>query len=362
MNIDFEFEPHSLDSLIGGVSVLDIPRLNVQSLDQARDFVRSYGYDLSKPEDEKRLWQYYQSAIEFIRSELLSSEEFIPEVIANSNQLRDLAYLLIYASTRDQRDNSLQRWACGLLRVIHVLVHLDNDLFTQFSADIQEQILSPFQRHVVQQDDLGIVLSAEADPEKIQLKKFYIKPFKSSRSSVIKLLAKPDEVAFALLDKIGVRFVTRHLFDVFRVMRFLLRHNLVSFPHVIPDQANNTLYPTNLFFEVMESLTKGSQIELHDLDKLLADKLQNAGERAKFKEKLNTFSGKDYRFVKFISRRLVRIQRAEGELSFFYPFEIQIVDADTFQLNQTGPASHDEYKKRQVQRARLRTFGPGPLN
>jgi uncharacterized protein (TIGR04562 family) len=67
-------------------------------------------------------------------------------------------------------------------------------------------------------------------------------------------LAKPEEVAFGLLDKIGVRFVTQRLIDVFRVMQFLVRNHVVSYPHVVPSQSNNTIFPVDLFLEVMEGL------------------------------------------------------------------------------------------------------------
>src|SRR6185369_11232257 len=133
---------------------------------------------------------------------------------------------------------------------------------------------------------------------------FDIKPFKDSDSAITKLLAKPDEVAFGLLDKIGVRFVTGNLFDVFRVMRFLVQNHVVSPANVIPNQSNNTLYPVNLFLDVMEGLPQMAEMEGADLDKLLMDRLERDIGRAKFLEKHNSFTSRDYRFIKFITRQL----------------------------------------------------------
>lgn len=359
MNLDYSFDPSILNTVLGGQSTLDIPRLNVQSLDQAKNFVKAYGYDLDVPEDRARLENYYRRAVTFIRTELLDKGEEIPETIADPAQLQELAYLLIYASTQDQRENSLRRWSCAILRVMHVLAHLDNDLFTRYSSEIQDQILKPFQDYIVSDPASGIRLGGPLDPDPIPLTKFEVKAFKTSSSSVLKLLAKREAIAFGILDKVGVRFVTKTLFDSFRVIRFLLNHNIISFPHIIPDQTNNTLYPFNIFLETMESLTKEQDLTSEKVDELLKAKLKSTFERAEYKEKPNIFTSKDYRFIKFISRRLIKVP--EG-FSFFYPFEIQILDYETFLHNMTGQSSHDAYKERQKAMARLRVLGFGPTS
>jgi uncharacterized protein (TIGR04562 family) len=45
-------------------------------------------------------------------------------------------------------------------------------------------------------------------------------------------------------------------------------------------------------------------------------------------------------------------------VSFFFAFEIQLMDAASWQRSQEGAASHEAYKKRQVDTARRRVFGP----
>ena len=45
------------------------------------------------------------------------------------------------------------------------------------------------------------------------------------------------------------------------------------------------------------------------------------------------------------------------KIRFFYPFEIQIMDYETYTENMRGPLSHSEYKQRQIRAARLRLFG-----
>ncbi|MCB0407741.1 MAG: TIGR04552 family protein [Bdellovibrionales bacterium] len=362
MGIDYRFYMTNIQSLVGGLTALDIPKLNIQNLEEAISFIKAYGFDVQNEDDLKRLWNYHRRAVTFIQTELLNEGEEFPEAISDPNQLKDISYLLIYASTQDQRETSLQRWACATLKVMHVLVHLDNDLFTHYSTQIQDQIFKPYQNMIYKDPASGIFLGGPNDFERISLHKFDVKPFKTSKSSVTKLLSKPEEVAFSLLDKMGVRFVTRHLFDTFRVLRFLIQKNLVSFPHVISDQSNNTLYPINLFFEVLEGVTKEMDLSPAELDVLMMEKIKKAENRAEFRQKLNVFSSKDYKFMKFITRSLVRIPMTDDKktFSFFYPYEVQIVDYETYLKNLSGPASHDEYKLRQKQKARLRVLGFSP--
>jgi uncharacterized protein (TIGR04562 family) len=352
------FDPISFESMIGGLSTLDIPRINIQTAEQAKEYLLSYGYDVSKEEDVSRLWGYHRRAVNYIQSELLKPGENIPEVLVEPNQLKEIWNLFIYASTQNSQ---VQRWACGLLKVMHIFVHLENDLFAQYSAEIQEQLLKPIRVHIHEDPILGTILGPALGQNSIQLKKFEEKAFKTTTSSVTKLLAKPELVAFTLMDKVGVRFITKHLVDVFRVLRYLIENNLVNFAHNIADQSINTVYPLNLFLEVIEGMTIGQELTSEQIDARLAEKLNNSKTRAKYKEKFNSFTSDEYRFLKFITRRLVRVNFKNNDsahtLNFFYPFEVQIVDYDSYLKNLQGPASHDKYKERQVRRARARIFG-----
>lgn len=353
----YQFNSGILGTLLRAHSPLEIPTLDIQNLDQAYEFVKAYGFDLKDDHDREKLWDYYRRALSFIQSELLSAGEKVPALLSEPGQLKDLAYLLIYASTEDSRPESLKAWSCAILRVIHVLCHVDNDLFTVYSKQIQDQILKPFQDAIFDDPVSGPQLGGPMEPERIPLKKFEVKAFKSSDSSILKLLAKREAIAFGILDKVGVRFITKSQFDVFRVIRYLVDKSLVSFPHVVMGQAHNNLYPFNLFLEVMETLPSDRTMPSEEIDKLLRDKLMSDANRAEFLEKPNLFSSREYRFIKFISRRLVRVKSGDQVISFFYPFEVQLIDYHTHMQNLAGPSAHEEYKNRQRQRARYRILG-----
>ena len=44
------------------------------------------------------------------------------------------------------------------------------------------------------------------------------------------------------------------------------------------------------------------------------------------------------------------------DIRFFYPYEIQIMDRDSYKINTDGEASHEDYKKSQMKSAMKRVF------
>jgi len=368
----YDFNSQMLGCVVGGVSALDIPRLNIHTVEEARQFILAYGYDVNDFASQDELWATHRRAIALIKEQLLDEGEQIPERLVDQHQLKDLCELLIIASSRAPQDRELQRWACAILRVMHVYVHLRNDLFSAFRDEIQAQILKPLQEAIVHREASGSSVLGPSVDGGIELAKFEIKPFKTTASSVVKLLARPEKVALTLLDKLGVRFVTRTTYDSFRVIRFLVDQHILSYPHIIPDQSNNTLYPVNLFLEVMEELKTrpAGEFAQDEIQRALSTRLEREHSRAEYRERINEFSGPEHRFIKFINRKLITISVGPTETQrafrFFYPFEIQVMDYETYLRNHSGPAAHDEYKNRQRKRARARVLGPaadgGPVH
>lgn len=352
------FDPQAFWSLIGGRPIIEAPRLHLQSREEAHAFLQAYGYNLENAADREKAWLIHSRAVTYLRTRILRSDEILPDEVADPRQLKDLTNLLLWASLRDSGGEGLQKWSCAVLRVMHVVAHLHNDLFSYFSAEIQDEIFKPY-RNFVKIDGSGITLVGNDEGDSIKLKKFDMKPFKDSNSSITKLLAKPEEVAFGLLDKIGVRFVTESLIDVFRVMQFLVRNHVVSYPHVVPSQTNNTLYPVDLLLEVLEGLPKRVEASAQEIDRMLKGRLNREAADAKYLLKQNMFTSKDYRFVKFINRQLVRVTMPDNgrNFTFFYPYEVQVIDSEHYELSLRGMASHEEYKARQRSHARQRILG-----
>lgn len=354
----FNFDGQILSSVVGGRSAIDLPKLNIHSLNEAQAFIQGYGFDITQNQDQERLWYFYRRALVLITEKLGYSLELIPSNLKDRKNLEDLRHLLVWASSSLPRDKDLQKWSCAILRCMHVFVHAENDLFSAFSEEIQKQILGPFQDRIFHDGTTGATFlkrleKSPAETETLHLVGFDIKPFKTSTSTVIKLLAKPDALAMSVFDKLGVRFITNSMFDSFRVVRFLVEENLISFPHIMPDQSSNNLYPSDLFLKACNDLVQSKILLQPDqIDKFFENYLEDNKDEAGFFRKLNNFSGSNYKFIKFICRKLIRIQG----FSFFYPYEVQIMDKAASLVMQSGPSDHGAYKERQKQAARTRLF------
>jgi uncharacterized protein (TIGR04562 family) len=359
---NFFFDSDMLHSVAGGRSAIDTPRLNIKSLEQATSFIQSYGFDFFDPQDQEKIWYYHRRALVLIVEKLGFELQEIPELLRERKTLGDIRRLLLLASSSEDSEKRLQRWSCAILRCMHVYVHAENDLFSSFSEEIQSQILTPFQKaifHDGTSHKAYLKSQHEDGQEPVELLGFEVKPFKTSSSTVIKLLAKPDALAMKIFDKLGVRFVTRSLFDSFQVIRFLVEENIISFPHIMPDQSSNNLYPVDLFLKVGAELrNSGHEYSEQELTRIFEERLRHVGGEAQLFRKENFFSGEDYRFIKFITRKLIHIQPAGGKesFSFFYPFEVQIMDQPAHQAILSGPSEHEAYKERQRLAARKRLF------
>ncbi len=360
MPFRFDFNPDVLNTVAGGRSVLDMPRLHIHTDEAAKSFIESYGFSLSNEHSVQQLFYFHRRAVVLMTERLGFQLADIPEKIREPKKIEDLLSLLRMASQSRAEDQMImQKWSCAILRCMHVFVHAESDLFSAFSHEIQKQIITPFQ-NAVRMDGSNhkpYLVSSADENQRVELLDFEVKPFKTSTSAVIKLLAKPDAVAMRIYDKLGVRFVTKDLFDSFQVIRFIVEQNLMSFPHIMPDQSSNNLYPADLFVQVCEK-AKGMP-EAKDrvaLQKIFDDEMIHAG----IFRKPNDQSSKDFKFIKFITRKLIHIQpEGKERFSFFYPFEVQIMDEKSRAESQKGVAVHEAYKERQKSAARLRLFPVG---
>lgn len=360
----FDFDAPVYKTLIGGLSAIDLPRLNVLSLEEATLFIKAYGFDIDT--DSEKLWYFHRRAAVFLNEKLGYDLAQIPDEVKDRKELQDLRRLLLWASSLQPEEKNLQRWSCAFLRIIHVFIHSESDLFSFYSEEIQKQILSPIQDCIVHDGTTGstFLKRPNGDEPGIPLVRFESKPFKTSASTVIKLLAKPDALAMNIYDKLGVRFVTQTVFDAFRVVQFLLEQHLVSFPHVLPEQSSNNLYPVDLFLEVCREVNSaGLKLSPEDVNIRMIEKMQSAQENSKLNllRKENSFSGAKHKFIKFISRRMIltKSEKKEQGIQFFYPFEVQVMDEASYLEVMQGPSDHQSYKERQIQAARSRLLPDG---
>ena len=77
MSTNYRFRRHTMDTLIGGISPLDLTTISMESVNDAEDFLLSYGFDWNDEADRKELFGFYQKAIVFVQSEICREGEVI---------------------------------------------------------------------------------------------------------------------------------------------------------------------------------------------------------------------------------------------------------------------------------------------
>ncbi|WP_444996291.1 hypothetical protein [Aliikangiella sp. IMCC44359] len=71
----------------------------------------------------------------------------------------------------------------------------------------------------------------------------------------------------------------------------------------------------------------------------------------------NLFSEISYHSVQITCRQRIKVKQPDGKnLSFFFPYELQIMDRQSYISSREGLASHSEYKKRQRAAIRKRVL------
>lgn len=326
----------SVRNLLRGGSVIDWHRLYFTDRSQVDRFLRINEYDPANPQDIARLEELREQAVEYLERYLGFR---VSEEVASRLPAKDL---LLVASQKGKRRTQ----ACVVLKVMHVLHHLaGGELATRLSVSA-DQIFQ-----LVEDKVLRTV-------EEMKSAGCQIVEFEWSRkeqdSLITKLLAKRDNIAAHVYDKLRFRMITRTEEEIVFVLRELSQR-LVPFNYVIPAESQNDIVDLQSFIE-QDPYLRSHLPDLLDLSNVAQEKRSPT---------VNEFSGPSYRVVNFVADLPVRMDKylglspddpifADTGSSVFVLTEFQIVDLRTSQANEQGENSHERYKERQVLRVRAR--------
>jgi uncharacterized protein (TIGR04552 family) len=326
----------AIRNLVRGGSVIDWHRLYFADRDQVDRFLRVHEFDPDSGQDMARLEALREQAVDYLERHL---GFHIAEEIAERIPARDL---LLVASQNGKR----RTHACVVLKVMHVLQHLaGRELVNRLSVSA-DQIF-----HAVEDKVLRTV-------EEMKGAGCAIVEFEWSRkepdSLITKLLAKRDNIAAHVYDKLRFRMVTQSEDEIVFVLRELVQR-LVPFNYVIPGESLNDIVDLPGFMERDASLRRHLP-QLLDLSTVAADKRTPM---------VNEFSGPSYRVVNFVADLPVRVDKllhrppdddlfGDNGAVVFVLTEFQIVDARTAEANEIGENSHERYKERQIMRVKAR--------
>ena len=374
--LNFDWPP--IRVALEGQSYIDLPKLNVQSRAEARQFLLAYGYDLDDPLVREEVWRIYFESVSFIREQILDPGEQLPQELLRRGPSSDIEKLLVMASN----GAADARWACAILRVMHIISHLDNDVRLENFQYARAQIFERFDDYI--QPITPRRWKFGKGSNYVPLVRYIKKERKDRNSTLIKLLSKPRASVEDIYDRIGFRFVTETRLDAFRLMQILFDLGVVSAPNIHPGRSVNSLLPVEVIQQMVDStrdhLKAGRISQRNSLRRLQRLEEINFDPTSGVR---NPFSSYWYRAMQFTCRQLITapdptfkfwtelkkdLTKVKGlsaalktvpimlreKKTFYYPFEIQIMDKPSYIESIGGRSRHREYKSRQRAMARNR--------
>jgi uncharacterized protein (TIGR04562 family) len=149
------------------------------------------------------------------------------------------------------------------------------------------------------------------------------------------------------------------------VVQYLRQKNVVMFANIKPSRSRNTLIDINWLRDEIDRLDRGEEaLERSQRVKRLRESLAVRPFPSSNQPFTNRFSSVDYHSIQFTCRQQIRVrdmladERQGGEMRFFFPFEVQVLDAESYQMSRDGLASHEVYKRRQRREVQRRVMGP----
>jgi len=385
----FEFPWNILKTVILGASILDVPRLDIHTMEEATNFIQVYGFNATNPDDKEILWGFFDDAVSFIEKSLCDPRfPKIPEHLRSRESINDFRRLLLIAS--DRTSGTDQIYACAILRLMHVLIHLSLDPRLKYFSQAQNQILNRLDNYIYVDEIDGVTyLGNRNEGSGIKLLFFKKKDRKDREREIIKVLHKKESTVEDIYDRLGFRLVTETKFDAICAVKFLLRNNVISVPNIRPGRSRNFLVDLDrLEFEITR-IHKYIQKNGEDspyLDKLVRRLERRIGWRKQVGF-INPYSSHTYRALQFTCRELVRVRNREYYLYnrlkeqlkdihggiaalnnvfdkppsnpyeyIFFPYEVQIMDITAYADSIFGKSSHEEYQRKQLEAARIRVF------
>ena len=369
--------PEITHVVLGGHVFIDQEGLDITSPGLARDFALNYGFDVNLPHHRSQIIKTFQDAMVFLETNILDETDLkIPTKITETD---DPLNLLIWASANPRDD--IAEWSCAILRIMHTLLYIDNNIFMRFLPEIQHQVFERYDRYIVQRRDGRWFLEGKYQVPLLDIKQ---KEGKNRDSMLLKLLHKPENVTETIYDNIGIRFVAEDILDTLLVLRFLIDHNVFQAAHIKPSRTRNLIIDNVLLEEWVDMLP--DDFSVHSLSSAQRQEISEKLAQRIGRPSVNPYSSRDYSALQLTVNTLVRLPgpgilalkkvqqifndtgkpemsdqfhvpeliNAQEEFAFFFAHEVQIMEKMGFDNSRLGPASHSEYKRRQRKVVRKR--------
>lgn len=374
--------------VVGNIDSSKIRSLSIRTPDRAARFLRNAGFDLSIPSQKMKFDQFFTEAIFFIRHILLKSDEReiypLPDEIAH---MEDFHQLLMLASDLTPQKRYKRYWALGIVKVIFSISNLEHNEKILETNLAKNQMFARIREIIVSE---GGNTFLQFRGQRVPLRTLDWKESKTRNSILLKLLHKPESVVDEVYDYIGVRFVAKRTSDLPHLIKLLIESDVIIPHQILTIRTRNSL----LFFD------KGKRhldtlVNLLSTDVITCDELESMARRIQWtftrrdeppRSSNNAFTSERYRAFQITVRHLVRLPNpaylvvnslsqqvrhyrglehddsdltwiVPPEITRYFPIEIQVLDSDSYDIAQFGPASHERYKAAQLESVRKRILG-----
>lgn len=321
---------NEIQLLLRGQSVVDWHRLAIATDEDVRRLLALNGLDVDDARDVTRMAELRQQAVRYLTDVLkLRLDEAIADKVP-------WVQLPLIASGKA---GPQQRQACTLLKVMHIINHLDAREMRAALAIADNEIFSLVEESVTRMFD-------ELRTSGVPVVEFSWSR-KTKESQITKLLLKKETSAARVFDRLRFRLIVRGPDDLIPTLRIML-HRCIPFNYVVPDQTVNTL----IDLDSLQVLGGTALAEEPSFDTETSPHPQPGP---------NEFSGKSFHVLNFVADLPVRVDSLlpadysdrRGRVVFVLA-EFQVMDKHTAEVNEQGESSHAEYKRRQHQHVRMR--------
>lgn len=350
-----------LSAITSGKSAIDLSSLALRNINDARQFAREYGFDLEQPATLARIARGHREAVDFITGHFLQPGQggLIPPEVERA---KDPLQLLVYASQRTGQTDLLRLWSCAVLKVMHGIFYIDSDLKLRHFNTIREQVFAGLDDVIREENGQYFLTDGELC---LPLLHYDRKSHKGRNSILLKLLQKAAYLAADIYDHLGVRMTFATRFECLLALHTLQHAHLLSVTNVDPQRTRNTLLDLDAAKQVFvkyRSLLDRSVAYPAELLRRMDQELMSLSEPQTRSD--NPHSGSGFSSLQITLRKMIHLQDddlqpgvEERDVDFFFEYEIQMMDKESHDRSLSGPASHDAYKRRQIDTARLRVFG-----
>lgn len=308
--------------------MLDWRRLHVKSLDECDAILYASGFDLEDEKDALRLREIRLSAIDYLVRNFgftFSQEIFNAESPSN---------LMLLAAGGDAL---LRRQACMLLKVMHVIHHVDaRELKSRLN--ISDRGLC----HLVEEKAAQVI-------QEMRRQGYPIIDFQSSRktrdSIITKLLSKRKGNRALIYDMIRFRIVTATIEEIVPVVAYLSQH-LFPLHNTVPGESHNSIFDFKDFIHRHPRMAR--MIPEFQADLMYENEMRQS----------NPVTSSTFKTANFIVDLPIRLDNRQLELwapgielhsrVVHVLAEFQIVDQVSHIRNEQGDASNDRYKARRT--------------